>query len=129
MKATVFMRNLDNNWDQVRIMIVRAKYQSTTPTIAELLEGSSAFASLRNRDRASNFKVYYDKNIILDPYTKGAIRHLTFFRKTNFKVKFTGTAATSYIKNKLWLFAFADQSVEANRPGLAGQIKIYTQGS
>ncbi len=109
----------------VRFLLFRDNLGSTTPPVLTDLffDENDFFNNLHRIDSEQNMKrftVYWDKFIILNEGFDGqtTLASFKYYKKLNFKMIFTGIAATNEGKNSLW---FMSGSGEASLvPAVAG---------
>ncbi len=101
----------------VRMIIFRDNLGSTTPpTLADLfIDESDFFSNQHRRDSEQNmrrFTILWDKYIILNEGFDGQTTAASFkySKKLNFKMIYTGTAATDEGKNSLWLMSGSNEA-------------------
>lgn len=110
-----------DTYNQVRIIVLRMNVGTSAPTWGEVtIDSGSAQNALRNANYYRKYKVYYDRTFNLVGTTK-PLAHVEYRRRTNFKVRYTGSAGTSYSENTLWIGVMSDS-------GGAPNPSIYSGG-
>ncbi len=110
-----------------RVIIFRDNLGSTTPPgLGDLFEDENDF--FENKHRLINempqkrFSILWDKYIILNEAFDGqtTVKSFKFYKKLNFDILYTGTAATDEGKNSIWIISGSDEASAV--PAVTGDV-------